>query len=463
MDDAFPRSTADCVGARACEWRAVSTAMFALAFLMGLMGGVPGPAQAQTTGGDGSIYSRFGVGELREYSSPQAQAMGGGGLALRSLNYTGFANPALWSDQELTRLAAAARYRRINAQSGTGQASRLDNGALQAVQFSFPLYTEKLGIGVGLRPYSRLEYRVQQAPRPVPGDTASYQLRFEGEGGLQEISGGLGYRFGDVLALGARAGVVFGILESRRATRFSTPRFAPTTLATRTRVAGFTSTAGALLSLASVFRDEDALSVGATLTLPATLTGERVRTSGRGLDPDTLRIDGGGAAREDEGSLRVPLEAALGLSYKPSDRWTFVADGRFEAWADAENNFETALPGFEGLRDRTRASIGAEFLPAGTNRNDTFFKRTAYRLGGYYEQTYVGPQALPDGASEGVDALAATGGLSLPTPLYGTRIDVGFEVGARGTTSGALVRDLFYGVSLGVNLGERWFQRRKLR
>lgn len=436
--------------------------MLALALVLGGVAAV-GPAQAQTTGGDGSIYSRFGVGELRTYSSPQARAMGGGGLALRSLNYTGFANPALWSDQELTRLAVSARYRQINAQSGTGQTSRLSNGALQAVQFSFPLYAGKLGVGIGFRPYSRLEYRVQQAPQTVPGDSAQYQLRFEGEGGLQEISGGLGYRFGDVLAVGARAGVVFGILENRRATRFSEPRFAPTTLATRTRVSGFTGTAGALLSLADVFRDNDALSVGGTVTLPATLTGDRVRTLGRGLDPDTLNIEGGGNDRADEGSLRLPVEAALGLSYKPSDRWTFVADGRFEAWAGAENNFETSLPGFERLRDRVRTSVGAEFLPAGTNRNDTFFKRTAYRLGGYYEQTYVGGRALPAGTAEGVDVLAATGGVSLPTSLYGTRIDVGFEVGTRGTTSGALVRDLFYGVSLGVNLGERWFQRRKLR
>lgn len=442
--------------------RTATLLLAAAAVLLGVLG-TAAPAQAQTRG-DGSIYSRFGLGELRSFSSAQAQAMGGGGLALRSLNYTGFANPALWSDQELTRLNLSARYRRINAENAAGQTSQLSSGALRAVQFSFPLYANKLGVGIGFRPYSRLEYRVQGAPQPVPGDTTNYQIRFEGEGGLQEISGGLGYRLGDRLALGARVNVIFGILESQRRTTFSDRTFAPTTLATRTRLAGVTGTAGALLSLENVLKDEDALSVGGTLTLPARLSGTRTRTIGENLDRDTLAIGGPGSTDfEEEGGLTVPFKAALGVSYKPSARWTFVADGRYEPWSGAENDFDTSLPGFNALRDRVRASAGVEWLPAGNERNRPFFARTAYRLGGYYEQSYVGAGTLPGPNTSGVDVMAATGGISLPTPLYGTRVDVGFEVGTRGTTDDNMVRDLFYGISLNINLGERWFQRRKLR
>ncbi|PSQ84012.1 MAG: hypothetical protein BRD44_02530 [Bacteroidetes bacterium QS_7_67_15] len=405
--------------------------------LLGPSLGASQSAQAQTRGA-GSIYSRFGLGELHTFSSSQEQAMGGGGArALRSLNYTAFANPALWSDQELTRLNIGGRYRRVNAQDAGGQTSRLSSGRLQSVQFSFPLYAGKLGVGVGFRPYSRTEYRVLAQPQTVPGDSALYQIDYRGEGGLRQISGGLGYRFGDVLSLGVRGDVIFGILESQRRTTFSNrARFAPTVLSTRTRLAGFTGTAGGLLSLSDVFRSEDALSIGATFTLPARLSGERARTIGATLDRDTLALGSGAPAtgdeenRAEEGGLTIPLSAALGP-----------------------------------LRDRLRFSVGAELLPAGNNRNATFFSRTAYRLGAYYEQTYVDAQTVFDDAPEetGINALAATGGVSLPTPLYGTRIDVGVEVGTRGTTDADLIRDVFYGLSLNVNLGERWFQRRKLR
>jgi hypothetical protein len=445
----------------------------ALLLLVLFLGGVAltgtGVAHAQTRG-DGSVYSSFGLGELRTFSSAQAQAMGGGGLALRSLNYSGFANPALLSDQELTRLNLGARYRQVDARNGTGQTSRLSNGALQAVQFSFPLYAEELGVGIGFRPYSRVEYRVQGdadfvTEPPIGGgprqDSTRFQISYEGEGGLQEISGGLGYRIGDALAIGARVNVIFGILENQRRTFFSDPDFLPTTLAQRTRLAGVTGTAGALLSLSGVLREEDALSVGATFTLPTRLSGERTRTLGESLNRDTLSLGNGDTV--EEGGLTVPLSGALGISYKPSAYWTLVADGRYEPWSGAENDFDTALPSFSDLRDRARASAGVELLPAGENRNESFFERTAYRLGGYYEQTYIGAATLPAGAAGGVDVMAATGGFSLPTPLYGTRIDVGFEVGTRGTTDDGLVRDLFYGISLNVNFGERWFQRRKLR
>jgi hypothetical protein len=451
----------------------IATALGMVGVLLGLSLGASQSAQAQTRGA-GSIYSRFGLGELHTFSSSQEQAMGGGGArALRSLNYTAFANPALWSDQELTRLNIGGRYRRVSAQDAGGQTSRLSSGRLQSVQFSFPLYAGKLGVGVGFRPYSRTEYRVLAQPQTVPGDSALYQIDYRGEGGLRQISGGLGYRFGDVLSLGVRGDVIFGILESQRRTTFSNrARFAPTVLSTRTRLAGFTGTAGGLLSLSDVFRSEDALSIGATFTLPARLSGERARTIGATLDRDTLALGSGAPAtgdeenRAEEGDLTIPLSAALGLSYKPSDRWTLIADGLYEPWSNADSDFESApLPGIDALRDRLRFSVGAELLPAGNNRNATFFSRTAYRLGAYYEQTYVDAQTVFDDAPEGtgINALAATGGVSLPTPLYGTRIDVGVEVGTRGTTDADLIRDVFYGLSLNVNLGERWFQRRKLR
>lgn len=418
----------------------------------------PSEARAQTRG-DGSTYSRFGLGDLRHFSSAQAQAMGGGGIALRSLNYTGFSNPALWSDQQLTRLSIGGRYRRLNAENEAGQNSILTEGDLQAVQFSFPLLAGELGVGLGFQPFSRVEYRVQNAPQPLPGDTSSFSIRFEGEGGLQQISGGLGYRIGDALSIGARADVVFGILEDQRRTTFDDPsRFRSTTLVRRTRLAGVTGTAGALLSLSGVLTSDDALSIGATFTLPTRLSGERARTLGENLDRDTL-------STEEDGNVDLPLRTAFGLAYKPDARWTIIADGEFAPWSSAQSDF--ALPGFNALRDRSRASAGVEFLPAGEDRNESYLQRTAYRLGAYYEQSYVDAATIfSDGASApdtGINTLAATGGLSLPTPAFGTRIDIGVEVGTRGTADDGLVRELFYGLSLSVNIGERWFQRRRLR
>ena len=97
-------------------------------------------------------------------------------------------------------------------------------------------------------------------------------------------------------------------------------------------------------------------------------------------------------------------------------------------------------------------------VPAGEEQLAGYFAQAAYRFGGYVEQMYV----QPDGQTN-LYEYGLTAGISLPTSLSGTRIDLNTSVGTRGTTSNSLVRDTFFGVSLHVNFGERWFQRRKLR
>lgn len=417
------------------------------------------PAAAQNRG-DGTVYSRFGVGQLNDFASSQVAALGGGGYALRSLNYTGFANPALWSDQLLVRASFGARYEEVSATNADGETSRLSEGALNSVHLSFPILSRRLGVGLAYQPYSRANYRVSGAGQleVAPDSLVAYEVNLEGDGGLQQITGGAGYRVSDALSLGATVDVVFGIVENTRTTTFPDRfDFVSTTRTDGTRLVGVTSTLGALLSLESVLAEDDVLSVGAAFTLPTRLSGERVLTLGRSLDADTLSTQ--------DGEADLPWRAGLGVAYQPDDRWIVLVDGSYAPWSAFESTLN--LPGEEVLADRARVSAGAEFLPAGEDLIEPFFQRTAYRLGFYAEQTYARvPFTTADGtprASDAINAYALTGGLSFPTLLPGTHLDLNFEVGRRGTTASGLVRDTFYGASLTVNFGERWFQQRKLR
>ena len=429
-----------------------------------LVGALPGTALAQSNG-DGTIYSRFGLGELNAYASPQVQAMGGGGIGLRSLNYTNLSNPALWSDQVLTRFAVGANYRETSARDGSGSRSRLSAGTLSAVQFSFPLYTRTLGFSIGYHPYSQMNYRVvRRSESPIefgtnPSDTTSYSVNYEGRGGLQQVSGGLGWRITNALSVGANVDVLFGILEEGRRTVINNGSFAPVNFTDATRLSGVTGTFGGLLTLSGVLASDDAFSLGASFTLPTSLSGKRVRTLGVSLSRDTI-----GTAVD--GSVELPWRARAGLAYKPDNHWMIVADGMYAPWSTFESTFRETdagpsqfpVGGSELLNDQWKASAGVEYLPAGNNLSASFFARTAYRLGGYYEQSYAAPDP-----GESINVRAVTAGISLPAARSGTRIDLNAEVGTRGTTRQDLVRDVFYGVSVNVNIGERWFQERKLR
>lgn len=441
---------------------AVGLALFALVL------SVPPSAQAQSTG-NGSIYSRFGVGMLNPYGSSRGQAMGGGGYAMRSLNYTPVDNPALWSDQVFTRFNAGLNLQTIAATDGSAN-SNLVGGTLQALQFSFPLYQRKLGASIAFQPYSLSNYQTEQIGQVVSGatrrDTLGYRTQFEGIGGLQLLRGGLGGRINDALRVGASLDVIFGIIESQRTTALRIPGTTGSIPGTRdavvtdgTRLAGVTGTLGAHLSLADVLSSDDALSVGVSFTFPTVLSGERIRTLDESLSRDTLDT-------AVDGDLRIPWEVRAGLAYQPDERWTVVADGSFAPWSTARSDFDVPdrapspfpVGGINTMTDRWRMSVGAEVVPAGNDPLAGFFARTGYRVGTYTERLYV----RPDGSSN-VNVFAGTAGLSFPTSLSGTRIDLNLSVGSRGTTDADLVRDTFYELSLHVNIGERWFLERKLR
>lgn len=421
------------------------------------------PVQAQSNG-EGSIYSRFGLGSLLEFSSSQSDALGGGAYALRSLNYNPEANPALWSDQVYTRLSGSAAYRTISAEDTRGNSSRLTSGTVQALQFSFPLYERKLGVNLSFQPFSRSNYSATRSGSVEVGPRreadAPYQINFTGSGGLHKIRGGLGYRVNDAFSIGASADFLFGILESQRRTTFGQGGLRNVVVSDGVRLSGVSGTIGTHFSLTDVFVADDVFSIGGSATFPTNLSGERYRALDEDLARDTLSTR--------RGDVSLPYQARLGVAYQPGEVWTFVADGLYEPWSTFSTSFSggetdtspTPFPigGENTLTDRWRFSAGGEFVPSGEDDLAGYFARAAYRFGGYVERMYVQPDATTS-----LNAYGVTAGVSLPTSLSGTRIDLNTTVGVQGRKSRTLVRDTFVGLSLHVNFGERWFQRRKLR
>lgn len=408
--------------------------------------------RAQNTG-DGSVYSAFGVGELTSFGTSQIRGMGGGGAALRSLNYANFSNPAALSNQVLTRLATGVDYQSVHISDAQDNVSRLNQGSLATLQLSFPLINERLGIGFALTPYSRVSYRVRREGIITEPDSVFYGVDTEGRGGLQTISGAFGYSISPAVSVGARVGYLFGILENGRRTFFVGGEHQNIEVMNQTRLGGVTGSAGIQLDLPGPFDRADRVLAGLTFTLPTALTGDRVRTVGLSLDRDTL-------GTITAGDVDLPWAIDAGVAYRLDSRWLFVADGSFAPWSDFESSF--AFNGYDGdsntMRDRLRMSVGTEFTPAGADQLATFLRRSSYRLGLYADRSYVDPATDFD-----LTTYAVTGGVSLPTFLSGTRLDINMEVGTRGTTDHGLVRDVFYRLSASVNIGERWFERRRLR
>ena len=429
--------------------------MIRAALVLAAVGLAAPAAHAQGQNNYGSVYSRYGLGERTEFSSSQSEMLGGAQTALRSSFYNGLANPALWADQQVTTFSAAVGLQGVRSTDATSAtASRATAGDVAGLQIGVPLIPARLGLTFGYRPYSRVNYRAS-----IPGqlvteeDTTAYALNQEGGGGLQRISGGLGLRLGQAVQIGASADVLFGTVEYIQRTTFDTGAFSEVRQSRATRLSGVSGTVGALVTARAIASEDDALSVGLTVSLPTRLTGTQTLTLGQSLDRDTL-------ATSTDGRATLPLLARGGLSYRAGARWLAALDATYEPWS----SFESTLPlggynaatGVDELRDRYRLGGGVEVIPAGRNRTASVLAQTAYRIGAYGERGLYAP------SGETVQTLALTGGLSIPNRLSGARIDLGFEVGTRGATEGALVRDVLARGSLTLNFGERWFIRRRI-
>ncbi|WP_095510951.1 hypothetical protein [Rubrivirga marina] len=416
-------------------------------------------ARAQGQNNYGSIYSLYGLGERVEFGSSQSVALGHAATALRSGTYVNLSNPALWSDQALTTFSAGASLATVRGEDAlTDEASVGTAGDLSSLHLGVPLLPGRLGVTLAYRPFSRVNYRAAiRDSLSVEGDMAPYTLNQEGAGGLQQLSAGVGAKVGSFLQLGASADVLFGSQELLQRTDFDDNVFLETRQARVTRLRGITATLGAAVTARNLATDDDALTVAASVRLPAALDASRTVTLGESLDRDTLRAPDGSLSVD--GDVTIPLAVRGGVAYLSGLRWLAALDASYEPWS----GFDSSLPvggydpgtGLDLLSDRVRVGGGFEITPAGRDRRAGVFQRSSYRIGGYAENGLYAP------AGEDVTTLALTGGVSVPNRLTGARFDLGLEVGTRGSAEGVLVRDTFFKGTLTLNFGERWFVRRR--
>ena len=201
------------------------------------------------------------------------------------------------------------------------------------------------------------------------------------------------------------------------------------------------------------------LTVGAYTSSPLNLNAkvtevyDRFYNSGSGIATiDTV-------SETDQGTLNMnfPISAGAGITIGDEYRWTLGADIKYTTWSSYKGLLNEA-----DLKDSWRMALGFEITPDRSKRS--LFKRTSYRVGGYYDTGYL---TL---SGNTLDEYGITFGFGLPvtrtklstTLQNGTSyINVAFKVGSRGTTQNNLIQEVFFGGSVGFVLNDRWFKKNK--
>lgn len=389
--------------------------------------------------GGGSSYSIFNLGDLVTSTT----AAGAGRAGIETANPYGTilnsVNPATWTALRFVTFQAGMTFEQYKVSAA--EASIWQNRtSLRNFSAGFP-FSEKYGgtLGIGFRPYSTVNYRTGQDQNIPSGDTTiPADLTYSGTGGVSEAFIGASFMPVQWLSLGFSGSLYFGSIENRTLIDFPTGALNDAGYVNSDRLSGFGGTAGVMI------RATDDLRLGGTFSLPTTLDADRTRLGvfrEGGID-DTVSIS------DTTFGFDLPPRITLGASYR-TGRTVISGETVMQSWSGHSRFGGTA-------RNRMRMALGADYLPSTSSAASGADKWT-FRAGAWYEQTYY---SLPQGD---IDAMAVTFGAFVPFSTTGrlgsgAGMDLGIELGTRGTTENGLTQELFGKVSVELSINELWFQ-----
>jgi hypothetical protein len=101
-----------------------------------------------------------------------------------------------------------------------------------------------------------------------------------------------------------------------------------------------------------------------------------------------------------------------------------------------------------------KISLGGYYIP-NYNSFTSYAKRLVYRGGFKYEKTGLVFN------SQSINDIGLTLGVGFPVTGSFSNVNLGFELGKKGTTSANLVQENYANFSISLSLNDRWFEKRK--
>ncbi|MCI0708264.1 MAG: hypothetical protein L0Y80_12370 [Ignavibacteriae bacterium] len=385
---------------------------------------------------NGSAYSRFGIGDRTLFGGSRLYAMANTGLSLHGDGFINLLNPAGLAGITETRITGGFEYQNFSSKDNLGSA-KYARGEFQGLAFAFPI-SKAHGISMLLEatPYSTVRYAVESQGDQL--GTTSTQ-KFYGTGGLTTFSIGGSYSPFKKTIFGLKFNYLFGGINQFNFINFDDPSFTDSELQRYGYHSGSSVTLGGIYhGFADLFNAPslENLSVGLVFTTPTSLKVREETFRVISTILDTLRI----GSRSQE----IPTAWGAGISYDFSERYTIAGDVQMQHWKP--ENFSTQQT--VNIRESARFGIGFEARPArGAN---SFLTAIAYRAGIAYHSSYIKI------GNEPIDELLVSGGVGLPIG-FGSRMNIGLQVGVRGTTNNNLQQDTIFRLSLSLSASEAWF------
>ncbi len=415
------------------------------------------------TAQENSPFSRYGLGDTYPSQNIINRAMGGVASTYANGQSINLSNPAAYSELKIVTydLGLTLDTRSLKSVNPVLKYNSV-NLTPSYVALGMPLSKKhNLGLAFGLKPISKVSYSIEENRR-LPADSVHYL--YEGDGGLYQAFIGIGKRWGG-LRLGINTGYMFGRKESNTIT---TPVDS---------VATYKSNSQTLTTYNKVFINaglqyDAKLSKTTTLRFGFAGNLKQKLSAQQQVNRETFEYDANGALvkvdsiyqpPELKGNIQLPVSYTAGISLNSSvidhlgnkfDKSLIAAEYESTKWTDYR---------FYGQPDKLinswQLKLGGQFTPNPLSIK-SYWNRATYRAGFYY-----GKEAVNADGND-LPIFGFTIGTGLPVRKWRsfdnqyTIINTAIEIGKRGNKNNNITEG-FFRVSLGLNLSDIWFVKRK--
>lgn len=396
--------------------------------------------------GTNSPYTRYGFGQLSDQSFGNSKAMGGISYGLRDGFQINASNPASYTavDSLTFLFDAGLSLQNANFKEGAVQ-TNAKNSTVDYLAMQFRLF-KKMALSAGFLPYSIVGYNMGQT-NEVGSDDYNNPIKasdtYTGDGGLQQVFVGLGYKVFENLSVGMNFSYLYGNITHSVATVFNNSNAFSSLRTDKIKVSDYKLDLG--VQYTQDFGEKHKVNLGAVYSYGHDMhsTGYKYKEtfSSQTSSIQTQTVD------SIQNAFSLPHTFGVGATYVYNNRLTVGLDYTLQKWADIK--FFNQQGAFN---DRKKISFGAEFVPNPTHRG--YLNRIKYRIGAYYSDPY----AKVNG-NEGAREYGASFGFGFPIFRNKSILNISGQYIKVSPKFKGMLEENYLKVNIGLTFNERWFMK----
>lgn len=410
------------------------------------------PKSATAQSGTNSPYSQFGIGMLADQATGYNRAMGGVAYGMHETNQVNPQNPASYAmTDSLTFLFDVGAALQVTNFKEGNRKLNANNANFEYATMAFRV-APRLGMSVGLLPYSNIGYSYYSTDKVANGSSTSYTTSYNGSGGMRVMYIGAGWSPIKNVSIGANIGYIWGSYSRSVVNQYSDENANTIGRYYQADMNSYKLDVG--LQYTFSLGKKNCITLGATYSPGHTLGGTAAldEISNATNVSDTTTYSHGKA-------FAIPTTIGAGLAWYHGKKIRLGVDYTLQQWSKCVAPDLTAK-GYEVVKgmykDRSKIAIGGDFVNNPTSRK--YLDRVHVKAGASYATPY-----LMINGKEGPKEIAATIGFGLPiSNSWNNRSMLNISAQWVQNSATGMIRENAFRINIGITFNEKWFQKWKL-